>query len=118
MNTYVKLSAVKEFLLESIEGYSWFMLDATINKPQKSQEWFEGASKTWNLITDKGNMTVSQGQMSQMLVAAFDGQISEPVGKTFTVKTNGKEGKDRRYFINLKKTEAKEEQVDVSNIPF
>lgn len=115
---YVKLSGVTEFLLEEILGTEYFAWDATINKPKRSQDWFEGAQKKYNLATDKGQMSVSQGQFSQILLAAFDGNSSDPVGKTYTVKTNGKSGLDLRYFIDLKKGEQIVEQVDMSNLPF
>lgn len=120
MNTnYVKLSAVTEFLLEEIIKAQYFMWDAVQNKPQRSDTWFEGGKKQFVLATDKGQMSVSQGQFSQILLAAFDGTTSEPVGKTFTVKTNGKQGLDLRYFIDLKKTSTPQvEQVNMNDIPF
>lgn len=119
MNTnYVKLSGVTEFLLEELVGTQYFKWDQVTNKPQRSQEWFEGGKKQYVLNTDKGQMTVSQGQFSQILLAAFDGATSEPVGKTFTVKTNGKSGLDLRYFIDLKKGQAPVEEVNMESIPF
>lgn len=126
---YVKLKDIQEFMIEEVKGYEWFAWDATTNTPRKSDEYFEGAQKKYNLVTDKGQLSVSESQFGQMLTGAFEGESSEPVGKTFVVKTNGKEGMEIRYFINIKRQEApkadtpatpaqKEEKIELSDIPF
>lgn len=102
--TYAKLKDLTEFTIQSYEGYEWFQWDPTTSTPRKSNEYFDGAQKKHNLLTDAGLLSLSEAQMGQVLLSAFEteGALSSPVGKSFVVKNNGEEGKDIRYFINRK----------------
>lgn len=101
--TYAKLKDLTSFTIQSYEGYEWFQWDPITSTPRKSNEYFDGAQKKHNLLTDAGLLSLSEAQMGQVLLSSFEteGSLSSPVGKSFVVKNNGEEGKDIRYFISL-----------------
>ena len=51
---------------------------------------------------------MSDYQFGQMLAGCFSDKGSVIVGKTFEVKSNGKDGKDIRYFINPSRGKTRE----------
>ncbi len=102
---YVKLKDLigDTFVLKKVWGYKWKMWNdaegrfVEVDKPQK------GFSQKWQVETDKGELELSSFQFNDMLSRSWDNkeQKSTPVGRTFSVKSNGKDGMDIRYYINL-----------------
>ena len=100
---YTKLATLAEehpeFTVEKVFGFNWEQWED--GKMKRDAKWFEGANKTWGMATSEGILNVSKAQFSNMLEACFAGEGAKIVGTTFTVKTNGKDGQDRRYYINV-----------------
>lgn len=97
---YVKLGALvdSEFTVKKVWGFKWKQwLDGSM---KAEDSWFEGGQKKYALETDKGELELSKSQYSQCLEACEEKGKSDLWGKTFQVKSNGKESKEIRYFIN------------------
>lgn len=136
---YTKLKDLvgDEFTVEKVWGFKWKMWLPAENRMHVADTYEDGHRKMWGVDTDKGELDVSDWQFGNMLASVFQGDSAELVGKTFSVKSNGKEGKEIRYFINpvYKKQVAQkptrqvkeptfvdiepdDEPVDLSAIPF
>lgn len=98
---YVKLSEITDFEVKSVGNYYWQKWDGT--QMLKSQSYEKDYRQAWDVETDKGRLTASRDQVMQMLVGCMYQGKSDIIGKKFTVKTNGKTGKEIRYFINAAK---------------
>lgn len=100
MADYAKLSELESFTVTRSNGYKWKMYDEEQRKMLVSDSWQPGFGKRYSLATDQGTIEVSQFQLQSMLEGAYKDGISNIVGASFSVKTNGKTGKDIRYYIN------------------
>jgi hypothetical protein len=100
---YKKLSEVPEFKVLKVNEPHFQLWNEAERKFTKDRAWFRGASKTWDIECEDFKLSLSSAQFKSMLEACFFvlKGISEPTGKRFVVKTNGEQGKDIRYFINL-----------------
>lgn len=65
-----------------------------------SDTYQEGHRKIYTLETDKGTLDVSQSQMGNLLEGVVVEGNADIIGKTYSVKSNGKTGMEIRYFIN------------------
>ena len=122
---YVKLKDLVDstFTVNEAYGYDWLKWDAESKRMLKSDKWEQGFSKVYQLVTDKGKLSVRQGQLAQMLEATYVKGLSNIVGVTFEVKSNGKEGMDIRYYINKTREQKPSEvespdEVSIDDIPF
>lgn len=108
MANFIKLTDIKFFTTTSVKESVYKYWDVAEKKMVVSREWKPGFKKMWTLITDKGQLDVSAMQMGTMLEACMkqDG-TSSIIGRTFSVKTNGKTGMDIRYYFNVVRTEPK-----------
>lgn len=115
MPKYVNLKDLKTMTPVKFVKKFWRRFDEATNKFEMSDDYKEGYSIRYQLeLDDQSSLSISQDQFGQMLVATFSGDKSVINGHTFSVKTNGKTGKDIRYFINL----AQKQQVDPEEINF
>ena len=138
---FKKISEVKSFTIRKIAKTYFERWNDTEKKYEKSEVWAEGFSPKWLIETPEYFLPLSKDQISQCLMSSFklDG-TSNIVGKSYTVKTNGKVGKEIRYFLNEMRMpssqpllapeerqelakmsevlEDKEEVVDTTQIPF
>ena len=105
---FIKLSAIQQFTVKEYKGYSWKMWDITNNKMLKSDSWQQGYRKMHTLETEQGTLDVSNSQLGEMLAGVVSNGMANVIGKSFNVKTNGKTGKEIRYFINPVMGKAKE----------
>lgn len=126
-NKYTKLSALvgSSFTVERAYGYTWKKWDQASGRMLSSEDYAEGFKKTYSLDTDKGKLDVGPGQLGNLLESAYNQGRADLIGKTFDVKSNGKTGIDIRYYLNLSKSQSKEEveeignePLDIENIPF
>lgn len=110
---YVKLSDLvgKTFRVDKVWGYQFQMWDAANKKMLRSDTWQEGYRKTYNLETDQGKLTVSAGQLGQMLEVYVKDGKSDLVGQGISVKSNGKQGMDIRYFFNRGEVQPANDEV-------
>lgn len=130
---YTKLKDLvgKSFNVKQVYGFKWKMWLQGENRMTVSDTYLEGHSKKWALETEHGELEVSDYQFGSMLASVFTGDGSVLVGRTFNVKSNGKEGMEIRYYINAdygqkqpapKKDivleDIPDEAVDLSDIPF
>lgn len=91
----------KDFTVQSVGRFFWQFWSDSEGKMLKSDNYIEGYKKTYPVITDKGQMDLGTGKLGEMLEAAFSEGKSDLTQKTFSVKSNGKSGKDVRYYLNL-----------------
>lgn len=122
-NKFVKLKDLvgSTIKVDAIKSPKWRMWDAAASKFQWSNEKQKGMQKCYFLDTDKGMVTVSASQVGAMLEEALVGHTSVITGQRFSIASNGKEGKDIRYFFN--RVEEQVEQVtteddELNEIPF
>lgn len=121
-NKYAKLKDIDQFTIKSIASPHFQKWDKENKQMLKDPGYVEGYKKVWEATTDKGILTLSRDQMGQMLIAFLDNGKCDVVGKTFKVKTNGKEGMEIRYFINgvydAPSKSEEEPKEDGSELPF
>lgn len=94
----------QDITIESVLGYQYKMWSPTENKMLTSENWQEGYRKLWQVVTDKGQLDLGDGQMGNLLVGVMHAGKADIVGATFHVKSNGKQGMDIRYYLNAVKT--------------
>jgi|TARA_R100001530_G_scaffold903_1_gene1566 hypothetical protein len=101
--SYLKLKEIKEFTVNNFEKKYWSFYDETKTGADaflKSDDYVEGYSPKYTFNVNTGDMLdVSQAQLGQMLVGVFEAKKTLN-GAKFLVKTNNKEGKEIRYYIN------------------
>lgn len=99
-----------EFSLKNFVKKFYQKYDEANKKYVKSDAWAEGMSPVYLFgLKDGQDIELSRATLSQCLVSAFDYRKGL-LDCNFTVKTNGKTGKEVRYFINQKKVETKTTQ--------
>ncbi len=101
MKQFKKLADIKSFTIQAIVKSYFERWNETEGKYEKSETWAEGFSPKWLIETPEFMLPLSKDQVSQALMASFklDG-TSNIIGKSYQVKTNGKTGKEIRYFLN------------------
>ena len=99
---YTKLSALvdDEFLVESVLGYKFKAWNSEVGRMDSKDEWFEGARKLYQVMTDKGQLDLGVGQIGILFESVQSSGKSDIIGKRFKVKSNGKTGIDIRYYLN------------------
>jgi len=104
---YTKLSALvgSDFEVKSVEPFVWKKWDNENKKMLVSEKWEEGFSKKYKIESDKGILDLSSAQLANMLESASIKGVSDLNGRTFNVKSNGKEGMEIRYFLNVQPKE-------------
>lgn len=99
-----KLKEVQLFTVNKVFGYDWVEWNNETKEMKREKDWFQGAKKQYNLGVsvngEQGYLNVSSNQLAYMFESVQKDGVSDLIGVQFTVKTNGKEGKDIRYFIN------------------
>jgi hypothetical protein len=102
MDSYTKLGDLVDdsFVVLKVRGFGYKMWDNEAKKMHFSNEPEKGYRKVYTIETNKGIMDLGAGQMGNLLeVVSQDGK-SDIINWTFNVKSNGKKGKDIRYFLN------------------
>lgn len=98
--TSLKKLVGDEFTVHAVKGYQWKKYDPDSNRMIIADKYEQGFSKKYGIETDKGFMDISAGQLGNMLEGVHKNGISDLRDKTFSVKSNGKEGMEIRYWIN------------------
>lgn len=101
MKPFKKLADIKSFTIEKIVKAYFERWNDNEKKYEKAETWQEGFTPKWLIETPEFMLPLSKDQVSQALMASFklDG-TSNIIGKSYLVKTNGKSGKEIRYFLN------------------
>lgn len=125
-----------EFTVQKVWGFKWKMWLQGESRMHVSDTWEKDHKKMWQVETDKGELDLSDMQFGLMLAGIYQGDSANIVGRTFSVKSNGKEGIDIRYYINpvfskaqkptkkpveiqdIAPDDVEDEPVDLSSIPF
>jgi len=127
---WTKMSGLvnKEITVVATKGYKFKMYDN--GEWRESDTWQQGYTKKYRLELSDAMIEVSAAQLGQMLEGVFKDGVSDIRGTTFHVKSNGKEGKEIRYYINPVRdakpekpvvntpTEPDEEPINLDDIPF
>ncbi len=133
MKPFKKISEVQSFKIISIVKSYFERWNEAEKKYEKSDAWQEGFSPKWLIDCGEYYLPLSKDQVSQCLMSSFRGGQSDIIGKSYSVKSNGKTGKEIRYWINqlreqhteqeqpkmdttIEKEEMTQEQIDA--IPF
>ena len=98
--TSLKKLVGDEFTVEAVKGYQWKRWDNESRRVMVAEKYEQGFSKKYGIETDKGFMDISGGQLGNMFEGVQKNGVSDLRGKTFHVKSNGKEGMEIRYFLN------------------
>lgn len=106
-NKYTKLSQLvgDKFTVEKVWGYKFKEWLPGEKRFRVEDKYFEGSRKVYEVDTDKGKLDLSAGQLGAILVAVFKNGEASLNGNSFSVKSNGKEGMDIRYFFDVAKSE-------------
>jgi hypothetical protein len=102
--TSLKQLVDSEFTVEKVYGYQWKKYDPESKRMIISEKWEKDYNKVYGIVSDKGTLDVSAGKLGEMLEKASKHGEANILGKTFSVKSNGKEGMDIRYYLNLVST--------------
>ena len=99
---YNKLSNLvdQEITINNVGKWTYKKWDAVNSKMLTSEKYQEDFRKVYTVDTDQGIIDISSSQMGQMLEGVSIDGASDINRKTFKVKSNGKTGKEIRYFIN------------------
>lgn len=98
--TSLKKLVGEEFTVDAVKGYQYKKYDPESKRMITSEKWEQGFSKKYGVETDKGFMDISAGQLGNMFEGVQKNGVADLRGKTFFVKSNGKEGMEIRYFLN------------------
>lgn len=115
---FAKLSNLvgDEFTVESVGEFVWKKWDADAGKMLTSLTYEDGFRKVYPVKTDKGIIDMGSGQLGNLLEPVFVNGKANIIGVTYSVKSNGKHGKDIRYYFNPKKpSESSYEAEEVFN---
>lgn len=131
---WTKMSGLvnKDITVVATKGYKFKMYDN--GEWRESDTWQQGYTKKYRLELSDAMLEVSAAQLGQMLEGVFKDGVSDIRGTTFHVKSNGKEGKEIRYYINpvrqndsVRQNDTKpventptddDAPIDLSSIPF
>lgn len=102
---FTKLSELVDgiFTVEKVWGYKWKKWDNDAKKMLVSEQYEKGFRKIYGVETDKGSLDLSAGQMGNILESVSKDGKADIIGRTFSVKSNGKTGIDIRYYLNAVK---------------
>lgn len=100
---YIKLKDISEFTINNFEQKIYKRWDTNLKKMDTSEVWSQGYNLVYTFNTDKGLLDLSHGQLGQILALCYNPTTGEAriTGKQISVKTNGKQGIEIRYFFNL-----------------
>ena len=99
---YIKLSSLvgDTFRIDKVWGFNFKKWDDASKQMLSQDEWTRGYAKKYQVDTSKGKLDLGTGQLGSLLEAVFKNGIADLNGQTFAVKSNGKTGKEIRYFFN------------------
>lgn len=108
---FAKLSELvdNEFTIEKVEGYKFKLWDNENRKMLVSDDYVQGYRKVYGVVTDKGKLDLGTGQLGNLLEEVQHAGQADLIGVTFHVKSNGKTGKDIRYYFNAQRKKKVEE---------
>lgn len=118
MANYVKMKELvgKSFTVESVGRYVYKKWDTAKREMLTADSYQEGFRKVYPVTTDKGQLDVSASQLGSMFEGLQQDGKADINNQTFSVKSNGKEGQEIRYFINPVR-EGSQEAVQRSEMP-
>lgn len=107
MSDYIRLKDLvgSEFKVEEVYNYQWKKWDTEAKQMLVSDSYEQGYRKVYTINSDKGKFDISASQIGNMLEGVSKKGEANIVGRTFTVKSNGKDGMEIRYYINPVKEE-------------
>lgn len=103
MSGYTKLSNLvgSDFTVKEVQGFTYKKWDDEIGKMLTSSSPSKGFRRTWKVVTDRGILDMGDSQVGQLTVGSMTpAGETKIIGETYSVKSNGKSGKDIRYFLN------------------
>lgn len=110
---FLKLSQTKQFTIEKFLGKKFKKWDSENKKMLESSNWQEGYRLMYKFEMKDGILELSKSQVGDICASILNEKgLSNLVGNTFNVKTNGKSGMDIRYFFNpVQKVEQTVEEI-------
>lgn len=100
---YTKLRDLVDetFRVEEGYGFTYKKWDAESGRMLMSEKFEKGYKKTYSILTNRGKLDLGSGQLGNLLEAVYSKGTADLIGQTFSVKSNGKQGMDIRYFFNV-----------------
>lgn len=129
MSEFTKLSNLigDTFTVIKVQGFTYKQWDNVAKKMLSSDVQISGYRKLYQVESDKGLMDLGPQQYGNLLESVSSGGKSDIIGRTFEVKSNGKQGMEIRYYLNPQPLATEEESQDsedfdqpinLSEIPF
>lgn len=117
---YIKLKELKRFKILQGFGFKYKRWNDTTKKYESSEEW-KTPKERWQkkydykIMTDNGEryLELSSSQVGQLLELCLIGDTSMLANNYFSVRNNGKQGKEIRYFFNRIFNKTKEIKSDI-----
>mgnify|MGYP001571221854 CR=1 FL=1 len=102
---YVYLKNTPNFTIKSYKNKTWKKWDAENKKMLSSETWQKDYKPMYQFVVENDDvLEISRDQLGQCLIAAFE--VQKPLsGLSFSATDNGKQGLDKRWWINLKRLE-------------
>ena len=99
--TKLKDEIDKPFTVTKVWGFKWQKWIEEDRKFEKNDAWFEGAQKSYDVVTNKGQMSMSNRQYTDMLMCTESQGQASVLDRTFLVKAKTvkrDDGKEVNYY--------------------
>ena len=105
MPNFVYLKNTPAFTIKMYKGKTWKKWDAENKKMLSSETYQKDYRPMYSFVLDNSDvLELSKDQVGQMLVCALEAGKAL-AGMKFEAKDNGKQGLDKRWFINVAKAQ-------------
>lgn len=99
---YIKMHELvgQTFKVEKVFPFKFKLWDTEQHKMLISDTWIKDHQKKYTVDTNKGRVDCSSSQIANMLECVVEDGRADLNGRSFTVKSNNKQGMEIRYFFN------------------
>lgn len=104
---YTKMSDLvgESITIEAVGQFKYKKWDSETRKMLVSDSWQRDYQKVYQVATDKGTLDMAASKIGEMLESVSKEGQSSIIGRSFSVKSNGKTGIDIRYYINPERSD-------------
>lgn len=104
---YTKMSDLvgESITIEAVGQFKYKKWDNETRKMLVSDSWQRDYQKVYQVATDKGTLDMAASKIGEMLESVSKEGQSSIIGRSFSVKSNGKTGIDIRYYINPERSD-------------
>lgn len=91
--------------IESVGQFKYKKWDSETRKMLVSDSWQRDYQKVYQVVTNRGTLDMAASKIGEMLESVSQEGQSSIIGRSFSVKSNGKTGIDIRYYINPERSD-------------